>query len=218
MIKLSFSRDRELLVDTEVQDGLERYFKKVGAEVVIFDNLSSLCNGIDENSSLDQEKYLVWFKKLRIKGLVVLYVDHKGKDARRTGPRGASKKEDWVSTSMDLIPYGKKAQADFTIKVTKCRGQRPSQEDIHVRLKPNVFPMEWEIMGKETVETELDLQVCLLQLLAEGKDLTQNQLAGHSNTSQSTVSRNLKTLIGDGYLNKNHQLTLKGKEFLKKKH
>lgn len=42
-----------------IQDGLERYFERIKAEVIIFDNLSSLVFGIDENNSQDHEPYLV---------------------------------------------------------------------------------------------------------------------------------------------------------------
>ncbi len=89
------------IVEKLVQDGLERYFERVGAKFVIFDNLSSLVFGIDENSSQAHEPYLIWFRRLRSLGYTVVVVDHTGKDGKR-GARGSSKKIDWVNASIGL--------------------------------------------------------------------------------------------------------------------
>ena len=90
------------ITDRETQVGLERYLSRIGAKVVIFDNLSSLCGGVDENANQDQHAYLSWFDRLRSLDYTVIFTDHKGKDSKRQGPRGASKKEDFVHTSIEI--------------------------------------------------------------------------------------------------------------------
>jgi RecA-family ATPase len=204
------------ITDMETQAGLEQYFSHIKAKVLIFDNLSSLCGGLDENTNQDQHAYLSWFGRLRFLGYTVIFVDHKGKDAKRQGPRGASKKEDFVHISIELLPTSGKSQADFTISLVKCRHKRPEQENVRVRLNSDLSPAQWEIIDAATSELEDNLSMRLLQILSKPGSWTQTQLGKKLKVHQATIGRNIIKLVEDGLLTKERELTNKGLKRLEK--
>ena len=203
------------ITDMETQVGLERYFSRIGTKVVIFDNLSSLCGGVDENANQDQHAYLSWFNRLRFLGLTVIFVDHKGKDSKRQGPRGASKKEDFVHVSIELLPTSSKSQADFTISLVKCRNKRPEQENVRVRLNSNLSPARWEIIDTPASGLDDSVRFGLLQILSKPGSWTQKQLGKKLGVHQSTITRSLTKLVENGLLTKEHELTNKGVQHMK---
>lgn len=88
-------------------------------EVLILDNLSSLCRG-DENDNGAQDRFLHWLIRLRHKGLTVLLVHHAGKSGDQ---RGASRREDPLDTVIKLRkPDGAASQGcSFVWEFTKKR-------------------------------------------------------------------------------------------------
>jgi RecA-family ATPase len=76
----------------------------MGPAVVIFDNLSSLSGGIDENDNSALDALLQWLMGLRHQGLAIILVHHAGKSGTQ---RGASRREDLLDTSIALLPPDK---------------------------------------------------------------------------------------------------------------
>jgi AAA domain len=68
----------------------------VDAEVIIFDNLSSLRSGVDENDNSALDAFLQWLLALRHKGYAILLIHHAGKGGDQ---RGASRLEDFLDTT-----------------------------------------------------------------------------------------------------------------------
>lgn len=68
----------------------------VDAEMIIFDNLSSLRSGVDENDNSALDAFLQWLLALRHKGYAILLIHHAGKGGDQ---RGASRLEDFLDTS-----------------------------------------------------------------------------------------------------------------------
>ena len=134
------------IMEMETQTELERYFSLMGAKVLIFDNPSYLCGEMDENANQDEQVYWAWFSRMRILGYTVIFVDHQGKNGGRLGRRGASKKEDFAHTLIEISPTGGKNQADFTISLTKCRHERPERNKVRVCLNSDSLPAKWETM------------------------------------------------------------------------
>jgi len=89
-------------------------------DLIIFDNLSSLTSGMDENDNSAQDALLGWFTGLRHQGFAVLQVHHAGKGGDQ---RGASRREDPLDNSIKLTALDMDGEgASFNIEFTKARG------------------------------------------------------------------------------------------------
>jgi hypothetical protein len=105
-------------------------------DVLIFDNLSSLTSGMDENSNSDLDAFLAWLVQLRHRGYAVVVVHHAGKNGQQ---RGASRREDLLDTSIKLEELPRNARqgpsgAAFTVSFEKTRGKRPNPDTLTVEL------------------------------------------------------------------------------------
>lgn len=108
-------------------------------DVLIFDNLSSLSLGADENDNSKQTEFLRFIMQLRHKGYSMLLVHHAGKNG---DARGASRKEDLLDTIIKLdedetVVGADRAGATFKMTFTKTRGESPKPSVLSVRLMPN---------------------------------------------------------------------------------
>ena len=78
------------------QSAITTYLQEVGARLVVLDNLSCLCSGMEENKGDDWERILHWLLTLRRLKIAVLIVHHAGRNGQM---RGTSRREDaafWV--------------------------------------------------------------------------------------------------------------------------
>jgi AAA domain len=116
-------------------------------EVIVFDNLSSLTAGIDENSNSEQDQLLAFFRQLRHEGYTVVFVHHDGKTGAQ---RGASRREDFLDLVIHLSQpkSGKKGHGDdagdddeplpcepkFVFEFTKARGKAPHPSGFRLEL------------------------------------------------------------------------------------
>ena len=73
-------------------------------DLIIFDNLSSLSGGVDENDNSALDAFLLWLVSLRHAGFAILMIHHAGKSGAQ---RGASRREDLLDTSIELKKPGK---------------------------------------------------------------------------------------------------------------
>ena len=84
------------LADHSTQSAITTYLQEVGARLVVLDNLSCLCSGMEENKGDDWERILHWLLTLRRLKIAVLIVHHAGRNGQM---RGTSRREDaafWV--------------------------------------------------------------------------------------------------------------------------
>jgi hypothetical protein len=105
------------------------------ADLVIVDNLSTLCRALRENEADTWAPVQAWCLSLRRQGKSVLLVHHDGKNG---GQRGTSKKEDVLDTVIGLRrppDYQADQGARFEIHFEKARGfHGPDAEPFEVRL------------------------------------------------------------------------------------
>lgn len=104
---------------TEDQAALEPYLK--GFDLIIVDNLSTLCRTGRENEGESWGLVQQWGLSQRKQGRTVLFVHHAGKDGEQ---RGTSKREDTVDMTISLKrPRGYKIEtgAQFEINYEKPR-------------------------------------------------------------------------------------------------
>ncbi len=93
-----------------------------GVDLLILDNLSTLCRTGRENESEGWTIVQAWLLDLRRRGISVLLIHHGGKNGDQ---RGASKREDILDTVIQLKhpeDYSPSEGARFEVHITKGRG------------------------------------------------------------------------------------------------
>ncbi len=93
-----------------------------GVDLLILDNLSTLCPDIKENDADSWSSMQGWLLQLRSRNIAVLIVHHSGKGGLQ---RGTSRKEDILDTVITLErpkDYSPKEGARFTVTYEKARG------------------------------------------------------------------------------------------------
>ena len=85
------------LASEEGQQSVEALLSDI--DLLILDNLSTLCSGLGENASDAWLPMQQWLLRLRRKGLAVLLVHHAGNNGRQ---RGTSRREDALDTVIAL--------------------------------------------------------------------------------------------------------------------
>lgn len=104
-------------------------------DVLILDNLSALCRGIEENKNDGWEVMLVWLLALRRRKITVILVHHAGRNGEM---RGASRREDaadWVLRLTDDTGDDNEREKAITSTFTKCRGCSPK----------DAMPLRWTL-------------------------------------------------------------------------
>jgi putative DNA primase/helicase len=106
--------------------------KRIG--LVVLDNLSALCPGIDENEKVAFDPINRWLMNLRYRGVTVVEVHHTGKSGDQ---RGTSAHEDHVDLALTLSrPRGYRTTdgCKFVMRASKDRGFVFKRESITLQL------------------------------------------------------------------------------------
>lgn len=161
--------------DDEIQD----------AELVIIDNLSTVCRSLRENEADSFGAVQSWLLRQRAAGRSVLLIHHAGKGGEQ---RGTSKKEDVLDTVIRLrrpIDYNANDGARFEVHYTKARGFYGNDaEPFEARLVDGSWQVG-EIVSADTDEA-------IHTLFAEGCSI--RQIAERTGIPKSTVSDRLKRI------------------------
>ena len=155
-------------------------------DVVVIDNLSTLCRTGVENEAESWLPVQGWLLGLRRRGMSVLVVHHAGKGGRQ---RGTSRREDVLDAVMALrrpSDYEPQEGARFEIHFEKSRGfTGDDAQAIEAQLVSNALGLaEWKA---EPLEDKLATQVS--ELRDDG--MTVRQIAKELSVSKSTVQRRL---------------------------
>lgn len=195
-------RKMSLLADDQVPDGLpslldedgqariDDYLDRIGAELVIVDNLSALAGARDENDAGAVDPIVQWIKRQKRRGRAALIVHHTGKDTSR-GARGTSRLEDPVELilSVSRAPGAKPSDgAVFRVTNTKARhvfGAALEPFEAAIRLD------EERVCAHLDVREGNDLRDARIVELAE-EDMKQREIAKEIGCSASTVNGVLK--------------------------
>jgi hypothetical protein len=172
----------------EGQQSLEAALE--GVDVIILDNLSTLCRSGKENEAESWVIIQEWALHLRTQGKSVIFIHHSGKNGAQ---RGTSKREDILDTCIHLKPPADadkhvKDGACFEIHFTKARGFfNKDAEPLMVKLLS--LPdgrHSWEVVPLE--------QSTYQKVLALHRDgLAPKDIAAELDIDKSTVSRHLKS-------------------------
>ena len=160
--------------------------RSMGPAVVIFDNLSSLSGGVDENDNSALDALLQWLLGLRHQGLAIILVHHAGKSGAQ---RGASRREDLLDTSIALIRPDEEdephAGAHFTLTFPKTRGLPPNPREMNLKLTENQGRLEWHFIEKRKIDPTIEL----LRLIWELKPSTQSDIAKYKGVTPGWISQ-----------------------------
>jgi AAA domain len=121
-------------------DGLDWYEEAIvrsGAEVAIFDNWSTLANSPTNEEEAFLE-FTAWQRKMRLRGVTVIYLHHDGKDKHTQ--RGHSKPEDTLNWVIGLRwpgDYKGQEQLKCIMEFEKCRKPVREYSKIAVSLEPD---------------------------------------------------------------------------------
>ena len=179
--------------------------------LLILDNISVLCPGIDENKKSDWDPINVWLLDLKKSGVNSLYDHHTGKSGDQ---RGTSAHEDNLDTSIQIsLPkdYRTEDGCRFNLHFKK---KRVDDQYLHLirdeewKLVTKEKPHQWEITTSRKKSSDE-----IFLMLAQGMGVREIAQALKMK-SHSYVSTIKTKLTAHGYFNMKGDLTDKGKQKL----
>ena len=150
------------------------------SELVIVDNLSTLCRSGKENEAESWGCIQAWALQQRRKGRSVLFVHHAGKGGEQ---RGTSRREDVLDTVIRLAnpeDYEPTDGARFVVSFTKSRGFHGEEADA---FEAKLSDGQWSC-----VESKDILEAQVRALMAE-PDWSVRKAATELNVSRSKIQR-----------------------------
>lgn len=172
--------------------------------LIIFDNLSSLCFGMDESSNTAQDGILSFLCRLRHLGYAVVVVHHSGKNGDQ---RGSSRREDPFDLTIKLTPrspnpgYG----AAFNVHFSKYRNLAEPPKSFAVELGHGLNgEARWHRVGGSTGPEKRYFQA--LMEIAESSLENASQLGERLGVSRQAADKHLKILIENGYISSGRPL------------
>jgi len=177
------------LATVRSQIQLENYLNDI--ELIIVDNISTLCRNSKENEADSWLPVQEWALKMRASGRSVLFIHHAGKSGHQ---RGTSKREDILDTVIALRrpnEYKSKDGAIFEIYFEKARGFfGEAANPFEVQLMINDVGMqEWIMRSINAYDQIIDIAK---------KGYKQSQIAEQVNLHKSNVSRHIKQAVQEG--------------------
>jgi hypothetical protein len=152
------------------------------AELIIVDNISTICRSGKENESESWGMVQEWALQQRRAGRSVLFVHHAGKGGEQ---RGTSKREDVMDSVLKLsLPddYSPADGARFVVTFTKSRGfVGPEAEPFEAALRDG----EW---STRAIENDLAERAAHMA----GQGMKQREIAAELDCSAAKVNRLLK--------------------------
>jgi hypothetical protein len=178
-----------LMPDLSEENGqkqIEEVITSKEIDVIIIDNLSTLCRTGKENESESWNSIGQWALKLRTKGKSIIFIHHAGKNDNQ---RGNSKKEDILDTVIKLKrpdDYQSNQGARFEIHFEKSRGFAGEGADpFEVSLKLDDNKTVWQVAEIEDLEIKMVLDL-------HQEKMTQREIAKALSFSPAKVNRLLK--------------------------
>jgi len=180
------------LANEESQKSLSAATSK--ADLIIVDNISTLCRTGKENNSDDWTPVQRWALRMRSEGRSVLFVHHANKTG---GQRGTSGREDVLDTVIALKkPKGSEPSegANFEVHFEKNRGfSGSSAQAFNASLEITNGEQQW--IRQNLVESTYNRCIALTK---EG--LSQTEITVKLGINKSNVSRHLKKAKEEGLI------------------
>ena len=145
-----------VLTDEKVQEEITSILAdNPELRVLIFDNISCLFVGIDEDKKTPWEPIGAWLVRLRHRGVTTLLVHHAGKGGQQ---RGTSGREDSLDTVIQLnkpADYSQEEGCHIEIVFTKCRsGMGDDVASLDAKLSESEGGLKWKWQPLEISKEE----------------------------------------------------------------
>lgn len=164
------------------------------AELIIIDNISTLCRTGSENDAESWQIVQEWAIRQKSAGKTVLFIHHAGKGGQQ---RGTSKREDVMDTVISLKrpdDYSPKQGARFIVEFEKARGFSGEEaEPFIAQMEEKDGKFQWQL---EDLEDSLFQKI--LNLAKLGMD--QKDIAHELGVHKSTISKNFNRAKSEGLL------------------
>ncbi len=172
-------------------------------KLIIFDNLSTLRRGVNENDNSETERLLSFLIKLRHMGYAVILVHHSNKAGFQRGASILEVPLDYI-IKLNFPDKGEavfKNGACFRVELNKCRNKEPKQRDFLCELKQQENGLL--AFSVNNSMDEIPIEMVLLRALAEGTSRPSVRFyANKLGFSVGTTQKYLKTLRDDYAINK----------------
>lgn len=181
------------LADTEERQRLDPHIEC--ADLIIVDNVSTLCRGGRENEAEGWQGVQDWLLLMRSVGKSVLLIHHSGKGGAQ---RGTSKREDILDTVISLrhpADYSPQEGAHFEVHFEKSRGF--CGEDAR-GLDVKISADETGVLSWATRTQEACTFDRVVALTNDG--LSAGEVVVELGVNKSTVSRHLKKARAEGLI------------------
>jgi putative DNA primase/helicase len=206
-----------LLSEESGRTEIKRFIIEQGIKFVVFDNLASLCVGIDENQKRDYDPINQFFLSLRGLGVSVMILHHTGKSGAQ---RGTSGREDNVDSIIQLVDRKEgAAEARFELYFEKFRGMVTAETKALVRKRELKCVQhdagKWVWLFEEA---RLDRNPDFVAGVLAGK--SQAELAALHNVTQYRVKSTVDMMIHQNIIQRSgsrrgvsYEITDKGREY-----
>lgn len=202
----------------DILDMLDERARNSGRiDLIVFDNLSSLSSGFDENDNSVLDQFLKWLIQLRHMGYAVLIVHHAGKSGDQ---RGASRREDLMDV---VIKLGKieddqggqrHGKTGFRWYFTKHRHKMSGPQELDVTLETGE---DGKLTFTYSHSVDRKAYMVTLKFLEQNKPDTQQAIADGLELAKSTITQHMKELREKKYIElKGNQVTALGMANLQK--
>src|SRR3990167_4972934 len=161
-------------------------------DLIIVDNISTLCRSSKENEADSWLPVQEWALKMRASGKSILFIHHAGKGGNQ---RGTSKREDILDSVIVLKrpdDYKPKDGAIFQVHFEKARGFIGEEaESFEAHLTSNLDSHAW--ITRPIASSSYDQVITLAN-----QGLKQKEIAKKLDIDKSNVSRHLKRATQEG--------------------
>jgi putative DNA primase/helicase len=176
-----------------------------GIGLCVFDNLSSLTPGLDENSKRDWDLINQYLLDLRRHGITSIIIHHTTKNKKEQ--RGTSGRTDNIDVWCNI----ERDERSRNLKLT-FRKWRYEPSDL---LNDNTFSMDgynWAPVVDRQDEMSKDLKQ-ILELIGQG--ISQTEISKRMDVSQPYISKIKKQFVQEGLIDGDSKLTEKGTRLLR---
>lgn len=207
----SVDRDKPFsLSDEDYTTYVKKYLIDNDIKVCVFDNLSSLTSGLDENSKREYDPINRYFLDLRRFGITSIIVHHTGKNKREQ--RGTSGRTDQIDIWINLVKQSTEGNNLKVQVVYEKWRHEPLDESKYKYFTMNGDTYSWSCSSSNRGSEISENERMILTLINEGK--SQIFISGEIGTTQPYVSKIVRKYKEKGVLDENNKLTDEGKVLL----
>jgi KaiC/GvpD/RAD55 family RecA-like ATPase len=190
------------LSDTSLQEFIFHGLKERSIDVCVFDNLSSLTTGLDENSKRDYDPVNRFFLHLRQNGITSIIVHHTNK--RKNEQRGTSGRTDNIDIWCNIQSTTHNDQLKIKLDFKKWRFEQTEL----IRNPSFIFgDNEW-VTSNDNSEKISEQYITILKFIKDG--MNQTQISKELNCTQPNINKICKILRELGLLEGKNIITEQG--------